>query len=362
MNTARQIGLFLTLVLTAGLITSPLSAAEKKKRAEVNDAQGNYLGEWKLRDGGGGKLTCQIVGLGNGTYRAIFTAYDGSEQENRTFQFPISGTSVSETKVVFATQVLAGADLGTFAWKTELEAGRLMGDFSNEKNYIGTMELKRIELPVSMLGIAPPEGGRKLLQEAPLADWNLAELPTGSWLFEDGVLTVGASAPGEPRHLALKTPHESGQIHLEFRLPYQPASRGQDRGQSGLWLQGLYEIQIVDSFGAGRTTDNFGAFDDLDALGSVLGQKAPSDLPALPPGEWQALDIQFVPPKLAADGTVESPGEVTVRLNDVLIQDRTPLEKPTEGAPRAGQTPAGLVLQHAGSPVEFRNLWFVATP
>ncbi len=144
MNSCINQSLWLTLLLslTGG---SLVLAAEPES---VDLAQGNYLGEWKLKDGGGGKLTAQIVGQGGGRYLAIFTAYDGSEQENQTFQFPITGTSVSPTKVLFATQVFAGLNLGTFAVRTELESGRLNGSFSNEKNYIGQMDLKRVSAPV----------------------------------------------------------------------------------------------------------------------------------------------------------------------------------------------------------------------
>lgn len=326
---------------------------------EVDPAQGNYLGEWKLKDGGGGKLEGKIVGLGGGRYQAILTAYDGSEQENQTFQFPINGTSVSDTKVVFATQVFVGLNLGTFTIKTELEAGRLSGGFTNEKNYIGLMDLKRVSTPAPQLGIGPPDGGLKLLEKAGLPDWNLAALPDGAWSHKEGVLTCGPAIPGQSPHLAMNAAHGDASMHVEFRLPYLPEARGQERAQGGLWLQGLYEIQLVDSFGSGRTTDNFGEFDDVDALGALAGRKAPKDLPAWPPGEWQALDVTFRAPVLGSDGTVTQAGELTATLNGVVIHERTVIDEPTKGAPRVGMPPGGLVLEHSGQPLEFRNLWLV---
>lgn len=355
MNSCINQSLWLTLLLslTGGAL---VLAAEPES---VDLAQGNYLGEWKLKDGGGGKLTAQIVGQGGGRYLAIFTAYDGSEQENQTFQFPITGTSVSPTKVLFATQVFAGLNLGTFAVRTELESGRLNGSFSNEKNYIGQMDLKRVSAPAPNLGAVPPDGGRKLLDGPGLPLWNRSDLPADAWSLTDGVLKCGASSPGETRHLAMKEPHGDVTLHVEFRLPYLPEARGQERGQGGIWLQGLYEVQLVDSFGVGRTTDNFGEFDDVDALGAVLGIKAPKELPALPPGEWQSLDITFRAPRLDETGKVAQPGELSATLNGIVIHDRTVLDRTTAGAPRDGQAPGGLVLEHAGQSVEFRNLWIV---
>jgi hypothetical protein len=333
--------------------------AEPDQAETVDIAQGNYLGEWKLKDGGGGKLTAKIVGQGGGRYHAIFTAYDGSELENETFQFPISGTSVSATKVVFATQVFVGLRLGTFSIRTELEAGQLSGGFSNEKDYVGSMSLKRETTPAPQLGIAPPEGGRKLFDSPDLAAWNLKELPAGAWSFSNGVLRCGPAVAGETRHLAAREPHGDAIVHVEFRLPYMPEARGQERAQSGLWLQGLYEVQLVDSFGVGRTTDNFGEFDDVDAMGALLGQKAPREVPALPPGEWQALDLTFRAPKLDENGKVVQAGELSATLNGVVIHDRTAIELPTSNAPGSGKPAVGLVLEHAGQPVEFRNLWIV---
>jgi len=350
----RIIQILRLTLLMALLGGTPGRAAEPEP---VDLAQGNYLGEWRLKDGGGGKLTAQIIGHGGGRYLAIFTAYDGSEQENQTFQFPINGTSVSPTKVVFATQVFAGLNLGTFAVRTELESGRLNGSFSNEKNYIGQMDLKRVTTPAPNLGVAPPDGGRKLLDDPGLPRWNLAELPADAWSLTDGVLRCGAAAPGETRHLVMKEPHSDATLHLEFRLPYLPEARGQERGQGGIWLQGLYEIQLVDSFGVGRTTDNFGEF--VDALGAVLGVKAPKEQPALPPGEWQSLDITFRAPRLDENGKVAQPGELSATLNGVVIHDRTVLDRASAGAPREGQAPGGLVLEHAGQAVEFRNLWML---
>ena len=189
--------------------------------------------------------------------------------------------------------------------------------------------------------------------------WNLADLPSDSWSLVNGVLKCGAAAPGEARHLVMKQSHGDATLHVEFRLPYLPEARGQERGQGGIWLQGLYEIQLVDSFGVGRTTDNFGEFDDVDVLGAVLGVKAPKELPAFPPGEWQSLDITFRAPRRDENARLTQPGELSATLNGVVIHDRTILDQPTAGAPRDRQSPGGLVLEHTGQPLEFRNFWLV---
>jgi hypothetical protein len=143
-------------------------------------------------------------------------------------------------------------------------------------------------------------------------------------------------------------------------VPFLPEKRGENRGQSGVYLFGKYELQIVDSFGFPRAKDVQGYFIDTDALGAIYGQHAPTDLPAMPPGEWQAFDITLKRETVDADGKVTKPAEVTVMLNGKSIHERVELKKPTLNAPSlvAGTIPS-LMLQNAGQPVEFRNIWYV---
>lgn len=324
--------------------------------------QGNWLGEWKNEGGMGGKTVAEITGLGNGEYQATFTAYDSGEQDKGVFSFSISGYSVNEEKVVFTQKIDLGR-LGNFSFDAEVEKGKLDAKYSNGNSFKGTIELQRIEKKVEEVGTKPLPGSVVLLDGKSLEHWVTPDDPAIGWKLENGVLSSPQSdvaLPSTEGHLVSKSQFNDAQIHVEFRVPYLPEQRGQARGQGGIYLQGRYELQIVDSFGFPRSKDAADEFSDHDALGAIFQQRAPTEQPALPPGEWQAFDITFLAAKRDAAGKVTRPAEVTVLLNGVQIHDRVPLLKPTEGAPlQDDSTRAGLILQNGGQRVEYRNIWFV---
>jgi len=140
-------------------------------------------------------------------------------------------------------------------------------------------------------------------------------------------------------------------LHVEFWIPLLPATRqGQDRGNSGVFLQDLYELQILDP------VDNPTYF--AGSCGSLYKQVEPLAQACLPPEQWQSYDINFVKPVVSADGTMVTPGVLTVDLNQVRILDHLSLTKPTGSRGNNPQGRAGpIVLQDHGSPVRFRNIW-----
>ncbi len=325
----------------------------------VDHIQGNWLGTWSGKDGMEGKNVAEICGLGNGEYQATFTAYDGSELEKGVFTFAIRGSTVSEGKVAFTQRIDLGL-LGMFSFDAEVENGKLIGKYTNGKDYEGTLDLKRIVKQVDAVGTKPLPGAVTLLAGNSLDQW----LPLGGrpaeWKLTDGVLIAPTDDRPKGGHLATKATFGDAQIHVEFRIPYLPEQRDAERGRSGVFLWGIYEVQILDSFGFPRPTDGASEYADVEALGAIYGQRAPQDTAALPPGEWQAFDITAMAAKVDGDGQVTKAAEVTVFLNGTLIHERVPLKLPTEEAPLKGSgTKAGLVLQNAGQPMEFRNIWYV---
>jgi hypothetical protein len=140
------------------------------------------------------------------------------------------------------------------------------------------------------------------------------------------------------------------QLHIEWASPSVVEGSGQGRGNSGVYLQGRYEIQVLDSFN-NETYFNGQA-------GSFYGHAAPLVNASRPPGQWQSYDIIFISPKPQADGSVK-PGSFTVLHNGVLIQHQTPIHGgATTAAEFNGVTPKGpLVLQDHGNPVRYRNIW-----
>jgi len=140
------------------------------------------------------------------------------------------------------------------------------------------------------------------------------------------------------------------QLHVEWAAPARVEGEGQGRGNSGVYLQGRYEIQVLDSYENKTYPDG--------QAGAFYGHRAPLVNASRKPGEWQTYDIIFHAPKVAADGKREA-GSFTVLHNGVLVQDHVPIPgEATTAAMYQGLTPKGpLVLQDHGNPVRYRNIW-----
>jgi mono/diheme cytochrome c family protein len=137
-------------------------------------------------------------------------------------------------------------------------------------------------------------------------------------------------------------------LHLEFRLPFMPAARGQERGNSGVYLQGRYELQMLDSFGL-VGLDN--------ECGGLYGQKAPDINACLPPLSWQTYDIDFTAARRDATGKQISAARVTVRHNGLVIHQNVELPEATDVPPGALVVTGPVLLQDHGNPVRYRNIW-----
>jgi len=155
-----------------------------------------------------------------------------------------------------------------------------------------------------------------------------------------------------------KATFRAAQIHLEYAVPHMPDQTGQLRGNSGVYVQNCYEVQILDSFQNPTYPDG--------SNGAIYGISPPLVNASRPPEQWQTYDIYFHPPRCDASRNVTEPGSMTVVLNGVLIQDRVPLTKPGPGCTLASVCDEGpLRLQdHSGFPgapdttLKFRNIWF----
>lgn len=349
---------FRSMVIAVCLCTAGVLSADEPPDV----IQGNWLGTWEGQGGMGGKNVAQIYGLGRGEYQAIFTAYDSGEQDKGEFTFSIRGASTSDGKVVFDQNIDLAA-LGVFKFHAEIDDGKFTGTYSNGKEFEGTLSLKRIADKPDAVGAKPLPGAMSLFDGTNLDLWQVLGDEQVAWTIADGVLiapTTEKLTPPKAGHLASKTSFPSALIHVEFRVPYLPEKRGERRGAGGVYLLGQYELQIVDSFGFPRIKDAQGYFADTDALGAIYGQHAPTEQPALPPGEWQAFDITFTAEAVDAEGTVTRPAEVTVQLNGKTIHERMELKKPTLGAPLVDSgKPPGLILQNTGQPIAYRNIWYV---
>lgn len=146
------------------------------------------------------------------------------------------------------------------------------------------------------------------------------------------------------------------QIHIEFNLPSMPEQKSQLRANSGVYLQGRYEIQVLDNFNNPTYANGH--------VGAVYGQHIPLANPSVGPGKWQTYDMVFHAPK-CRDGKVTEPGSFTLLFNGILVQDHVPMTKATPGGLDEDVCQEGpLMLQdHSGFPgapvtaMKFRRMW-----
>ncbi len=182
-----------------------------------------------------------------------------------------------------------------------------------------------------------------------LSRWRNDKGGPAGWIVENGYFRI---VPGTG-YLHTALPFGDVQLHIEWSAPTPARGEGQERGNSGVFLQGLYEVQVLDSY---RST----TYPDGQA-GAIYGQFPPLVNPARPPGDWNVYDIVFRRPRFDAAGRVTAPARMTVFMNGVLIQDDVSLSGPTANGTRPPYTRTAdrlpLALQDHGDAIRFRNVW-----
>ena len=185
-----------------------------------------------------------------------------------------------------------------------------------------------------------------------LSEWVHQDGRPAQWPVENGVITC-KSGTGD---IYSKRKIGSAQIHVEFATPNMPQAKDQARGNSGVYIQGRYEVQILDSY-QNPTYAN-------GSCGALYGEYAPLVNACLRPEQWQTYDIVFHAPKCAG-GKVSEPGTLTVLQNGVLVQDHVTIKGPTAGADKTNVCePGSLRLQDHFHPdvketfMRFRNIWY----
>jgi hypothetical protein len=197
-------------------------------------------------------------------------------------------------------------------------------------------ELKKVERKSPTLG-APPPPGAKVLFSGRDADG-----------FINGKLIEGNLLAASNAESKVKLGDHT--LHIEFRTPFMPKSRGQARGNSGVYIQGRYELQVLDSFGLEGENNE---------CGGIYSIAKPAVNMCLPPLAWQTYDIDLKAAKYDSAGKKTENARVTIKHNGVVIHDDLELTKGTPGHHPEGAEKDGLFLQDHGNPVAFRNVWVV---
>ncbi len=196
---------------------------------------------------------------------------------------------------------------------------------------------------------APPSDAVVLFDGSSLEGWQHANGSPAKWTVADGAMTVA------PDTGSIRTARGFGdcQLHIEWRTPAEVHGDGQEPGNSGVYLQNRYELQVLNSF-ENRTYANGQA-------GSIYKQFIPMVNASRGPGQWQSYDVIFTAPRFAGDGSVTSPAIFTVFHNGVLVQNHVELKGSTVYIGQPAYEPHSdrepLMLQDHGELVSFRNIW-----
>jgi hypothetical protein len=306
----------------AGAEKAPKAPAPKVVEEPDDGIQGLYLG----KEADAAKTEAKVIGQGGGAYKVILTPVGGTGPG-----YELTGKLEGGKVALTGT----GGVSGTIADK------KLAATVGDKK-----FELAYTTVKPPALGEKPPAGAIILL---PLEEGKKPSLDAWdppSWtVLDDGSMQV---SKGD-----IRTKQEFGdfRLHLEFRLPYEPAGRGQGRGNSGVYIQDRYEIQVLDSFGLPPKENECAA---------VYTQVAPKVNACLPPGAWQTYDITFRAPRFDAEGKKIKDAVVTIVQNGVTVHDQTVIKGPTGSAKNKPEAKKGPIrLQDHQHKVQYRNVWAV---
>lgn len=251
---------------------------------------------------------------------------------------------------------------GTVAREASAADRKFYGDPPDDTHAWCVHDVNRPLPPVVKPGDAPgqpPADAVILFDGKNLDEWvqvskKAGEVGPAQWMVKDGFVEV------VPKTGTLRTKKEFGacQLHIEFATPSVVEGESQGRGNSGIFLMGKYELQVLDCYNNVTYADGQAA--------SIYTQNPPQVNVCRPPGEWQAYDIIFHPTKFDAAGNVVAPGTITAFQNGVVVQDDWVYEGTTGHRARAKFSPHGekgpIELQDHNNPMRFRNIWIRELP
>jgi hypothetical protein len=323
--------------------------------ANASGAQDAYLGDWQgtlqLAGGSHRSVAVQMIPHGNGRYEAKFLPefnvrlpalhHLRGEFIGGQFQF-VDAMPFEAGRVLRATE--DGLVVAASLWSGKLAGQALGGNIVGRER--GEFKLVKVERLSPTLGKRPPVGAVVLFDGSDLQQW-MPRDPNKTrveWkLVGDGSMEVRGG------DIVSKEKFRDHRLHLEFRTPYMPGARGQGRGNSGVYLQGRYEVQVLDSYGL-EGEDN--------ECGGIYRVAKPLVNMCAPPLQWQTYDVEYRAVRFDPSGQRRLNARITVVHNGVKIHDNVELPVVTGGAFNDNEgEPAGLMLQDHGNPVRFRNIW-----
>jgi hypothetical protein len=343
-------------VITLGaLLPATLNAAEKILAITPEQAgpdflvQGEYVGEI-TRAGQKRKYAAQVAAMGNGAFHAVFLAggLPGEGWDGKTTITIDGKTEGDKTSFI-------GKD-----FSAEIKGDTLGGSHPPEE----TFTLKKVMRRSPTEGAKAPAGAIVLFDGTNTDEWERGVMDLQKRLIVDLPKEFQSEGFIDNRENVFVGPGPTTKrkfknftLHLEFIQPYKPQARGQSRGNSGVYIQHRYELQILDSFGF--NLNNKKAAGDL--AGEIYAQKVPDVSMSYPPLSWQTYDIDFEAAQFDAEGKRTKKAVITLKHNGVTVHDKHEITNNTGAGKPESAKPGPIVLQNHGNPVFFRNIWIVET-
>ncbi|MBX7165155.1 MAG: DUF1080 domain-containing protein [Pirellulales bacterium] len=321
-------GLALALVLIVG-VGNWAGAEEGDKPETITDVskagpdyqmQGEYEGAFDIGDGNTQSFGMHVISLGDNKFHGVgyVGGLPGAGWDGFT-RIEVDG-ELADGEVKF----MANEGSATLKDGEVIVAGP-------DGAEIG--KLKKVERKSETLGMAPPEGAIVLFDGKNADAWEGGKVA-------DGLLSGGCKS---------KQKFQDFTLHVEFRTPYMPSARGQARGNSGVYVQDRYEVQVLDSFGLEGLNNE---------CGGIYSLKDPRENMCYPPLTWQTYDIDFTAAKFDGDKKTAN-ATITCRHNGVIIYENYELQKETPGGQPESAAAGQIQLQDHGNPVVYRNIWIV---
>ncbi len=285
--------------------------------------QGEYAGRLLSVDGTASPVGVQVIALGDGKFQAVEYAggLPGNGWDMRTRWKYAGGRTFARLAVLSGN-----------GRKLLVCTGSVLLKDADGKSRGSLAKIQRLSQTLRM---PPPAGANLLFYGRDVRQFTAGDM-TSDHLFIAGADTMQSFGDCT--------------LHLEFRTPYMPHAKGQQRGNSGVYIQGRYEVQVLDSFGLEGENDE---------CGGLYKQRAPLFNMCFPPLAWQTYDIDFTAPRFDATGKKTRNARVTVRLNGIVVQNDVELVAKTGAGKAEGPDAQPLRLQDHGDPVHFRNVWIV---
>jgi len=260
--------------------------------------------------------------MGNGTFRAVILdgglPGDGWDKKSR---LELDGKMEGDEMVV-------GQEGSLYHGKCSA------GIFAGETKAGERFSLMKVERKSPTMGAKAPQGAIVLFDGENIDNLTDAKVTGHKMLF------AGART---------KRSFTDFMLHAEFLVPFMPTGKMESRGNSGIYIQERYEIQILDSFGQRMAANE---------CGGVYRQIAPTLNMSFPPLVWQTFDIDFQSAKWEGDKKTAN-AVISVRHNGVLVHDRVEIKNKTGQGKAEGPEPLPIYFQFHGDPIYFKNLWIV---